>query len=165
MADSLEEALRLLNATNITERFNAARFFVGNKYPEYKLLLIERRNRERVRHVKMALNQAITGIDVIENEKFLDTTDYDNSTEKELRRYLKAQAIYEFSGTIIHELSKRIGLLEFNLQKEFSKLSGSSTEKSFKNLKAVFKGIENLQRSAETPKSTEFDLSQLSDYA
>lgn len=161
MADSLEEALRLLNSESIADRFNAARFFVGNKHPEHKPALVERRKKERVRHIKMALNQAINGIDVIERNGSSETIGYDPSTEKELRRYLKAQAIHEFSGTVIHELSKRIGLLEANLRAEFPNFPESSSENSFKNLKAVFRGIENIQRSADTPKSSEFDLSQL----
>lgn len=161
MADSLEEALRLLNSDSIADRFNAARFFVVNKHPEYKPALVERRKKERVRHIKMALNQAINGIDVIGSNSSSETIGYDPSTEKELRRYLKAQAIHEFSGTVIHELSKRIGLLEANLLAEFPNFPESSSENSFKNLKAVFRGIENIQRSADAPKSSEFDLSQL----
>lgn len=161
MADSVENALRKLGSDSISDRFQAARFFVKNKFPEHKQLLLEKRKTERVRHIKMALDQAISGIDVIESSVVNDSSEYDESTDRELKRYLKAQAIHEFSGTIIHELSKRIGLLEVNLKREFAQLEGSKTENSFNNLKAVFRGIENLQRSAETPKSSEFDLSQM----
>lgn len=161
MADSVEDALILLNSDSIADRFNAARFFVGNKHPELKPVLVERRRKERVRHIKMALNQAINGIDVVVSSSSPEMMDGDASTEKELRRYLKAQAIYEFSGTVIHELSKRIGLLEASLLAEFPSFPESSSENSLNNLKAVFRGIENIQRSAEAPKSSEFDLSQL----
>jgi len=161
MANSPEEALELLNSDGIGDRFNAARYFIKNKHPELKPALVERRKIERVRYIKMALNQAISGIDVIEQRTTLDSGDFDTTTEEALKKYLKAQAIQEFSGTIIHELSKKIGLLEINLRNDFKELEGSDTEKSFRNLKAVFQGIENLQRSALTPKTSEFDLSQL----
>ena len=161
MADSVDEALKLLGSNNIAERFRAARFFVSNKHPEYKPTLVERRKQERVRYVKMALSQAISGIDIVENIGVHDSPDRDTSTDRELKLYLKAQAIHEFSGTIIHELSKKIGLLEANLKEEFLAFNGSRSENSFSNLKAVFRGIENLQRSADTPKSSEFDLSQM----
>lgn len=161
MANSPEEALELLKSGSIGDRFKAARYFITNKHPEHKPTLVEKRKVERVRHIKMALNQAISGIDIVEQRTNLDINDFDSSTEDELKRYLKAQAIQEFSGTIIHELSKKIGLLEINLRDEFLEFAGSATEKSFKNLKAVFQGIENLQRSATTPKTSEVDLSQL----
>jgi nitrogen fixation/metabolism regulation signal transduction histidine kinase len=109
----------------------------------------------------MALTQAIQGIDLVEKKAFPDNTDLDIATENEMKRYLKAEAVQEFSGTIIHELSKNIGLLEVNLKSDFRELMGSNTEKSFINLKAVFQGITNLQRSADMSTSEEFDLAQL----
>lgn len=161
MANSPEEALELLNSNGVSDRFKAVRYFIKHKHPEHKSALIERKKVERVRHVKMALNQAISGIDLVKRRTQTDTVDFDPLTEEALKKYLKAQAIQEFSGTIIHELSKKIGLLEINLRDDFVGLAGSNTEKSFKNLKTVFRGIENLQRSASTLKTTEFDLSQL----
>jgi signal transduction histidine kinase len=161
MANSPKEALELLNSDGIGDRFMAVRYFIKNKHPEFKPDLINRRKIERVRHIKMALNQAISGIDLAEQRTPTDNIDFDSSTEEALKRYLKAQAIHEFSGTIIHELSKKIGLLDISLRDDFLGLVGSNTERNFKNLKTVFQGIENLQRSASTPKTSEFDLPQL----
>ncbi|PFG11528.1 sensor histidine kinase [Marinobacter sp. LV10MA510-1] len=161
MVSSADGALQDLRSASVSLRFRAARYFVKSKHPECKLALIERLKVERVRHIKMALRQAISSIDKVEEIKPVVATDYDFATEKALRRYLKAQAISEFSGTIIHELSKKIGLLEANLQKEFQDFSDSLSQKSLDNLKAVFKGIENLQRSVENPTTTEFDFSLL----
>jgi signal transduction histidine kinase len=161
MVNSSEEALELLNSNGIGERFKAVRYFIKHKHPEHKSALIDRKKVERVRHIKMALNQAISGVDIVERRTPTDIVDFEPLTEEALKKYLKAQAVQEFSGTIIHELSKKIGLLEINLRDDFVGLTGSNAEKSFENLKTVFRGIENLQRSASTLKTTEFDLSQL----
>ncbi|MGK0273058.1 MAG: signal transduction histidine kinase [Cocleimonas sp.] len=161
MVDSPEQALKMLGSDTINDRFKAANYFIKHKNLAYKTVLIERQKIERVRHIKMALNRAISNIDVIDTKVFDDNLqDVNTTTDEALKKYLKAQAIHEFSGTIIHELSKRIGLLEGNLKNEFPNLEESKTNKSFANLKIVFNGIKDLQRSVEPTKATEFDLPQ-----
>lgn len=161
MASSLEEALEMLDSDRIAARFKAARYFITHKHPEYKGTLVEKRKVERVRHIRMALGQAITGLDIIDKTAASDYSDSDALTDEALRKYLKAQAIEEFSGTIIHELSKKIGFLEVNLTKEFDDLPGTDTEASFNSLKDVFNGIINLRLSAAAHKASDFDLAQL----
>lgn len=159
MANSLEEALKLLESDNINERFRAARFFVGNKYPQYKKLLHEKKEKERVRHIKMAFNQAISEIEKI-GDNVSDAVGYDLSTEAEYKRFIKAKAIHEFSGIIIHELSKKIGLLDAALRTEFKNFPGGNSEDKLNGLRAVFEGIENIQKSADVLNPIEFDLAE-----
>lgn len=159
MANSLGEALKLLDSDIIHERFHAARFFVGNKYPEYKKLLHQKSETERVRHIKMALKQAINEIEKFDGND-TDEVGYDLTTKAEYKRFIKVKAIHEFSGVIIHELSKKIGLLEAALRAEFASFSGGNSEDKLNGLRAVLSGIENIQRSADVLKPTEFDLAQ-----
>ena len=160
MVESSVQALEMLGSNLISDRYSAALYFIKNKDLAYKSALVEKQKSEKVRHIKMALRRAISNVEVIDTNNLDESMKDDASTDEALKKYLKAQAIHEFSGTIIHELSKRIGLLEGNLRDEFPNLEGSKTNKSFASLKVVFNGIKNLQRSVEPTKASEFDLPQ-----
>lgn len=162
MNSNYEEALDALSSPTAIDRFNAARYFIKNSDSRATEQLRIQRRIEKVRHVKMALDKALSNINKLETNQLL-TTDLqvDEATDIERKRYLKAEAIDEFSGIILHELAPKLGILKDTLNTEFHSFDSSQSKKCIDNLMQIFKAIEQLRISASAPDSKEVDLAQL----
>lgn len=157
MVDDLKKALDNLISSDANERFYAARYFIENNTPSARSKLEEQRSKELVRHVRMALDKALHHMSP-DSQNFPET---DDLTDKARVRFLKREAINEFSGTILHELSPKIGLLKEHLANEIHEYDSSSSRKVVDSLLRIFGAIESLRRTAKKPESHEFDLAQL----
>lgn len=157
MVDNLDSALKMLSSNDANERFYAARYFIENNIPSARKYLLTQRRKELVRHVRMALDKAINNMS---SEVEIDT-EVDELTDKARVKFLKLEAIDEFSGTILHELAPKIGLLEDNLSFELEDYENSNSKRVIDSLHRIFSAIESLRRTASKPESNEFDLSQL----
>ena len=162
MNSNYEEALAALSSPTAIDRFNAARYFIKNIDSRATDQLMIQRRIERVRHVRMALDKALSNINKLETNQLL-TIDIqvDEATDVERKRYLKAEAIDEFSGILLHELAPKLGILEATLNTEFHSFDSSQSKKCISNLMQVFNAIEQLRISASAPDSKEIDLAQL----
>lgn len=160
--NSIEEGLELLASSVANDRFNAARYFVNNSHPDAKESLIICRKSERVRHVRMALGKAISNLEKLATE-VLDNSEMeiDSKNEAQVRKYLKAQAVDEFSGILLHELAPKLGMLKDSLKTELRNYEISDTRKYVDSLFNIFKAIEYLRRSSIVIDSEEVDLSQM----
>lgn len=162
MNSNYEEALAALSYPTAIDRFNAARYFIKNIDSRATDQLMIQRRIERVRHVRMALDKALSNINKVKTNQLL-TIDIqvDEATDVERKRYLKAEAIDEFSGILLHELAPKLGILEATLSTEFHSFDSSQSKKCIGNLMQVFNAIEQLRISASAPDSKEVDLAQL----
>ena len=162
MNSNYEEAIAALSSPTAIDRFDAARYFIKNSDSRATDQLRIQRRIEKVRHVKMALDKALNNIDKLETNQLL-TIDLqvDEATDVERKRYLKAEAIDEFSGILLHELAPKLGILEATLNTEFHSFDSSQSKKCIGNLMQVFNAIEQLRISASAPDSKEVDLAQL----
>ncbi|EGK3325872.1 TPA: ATP-binding protein [Escherichia coli] len=157
MVDNLNAALEMLTSNDANQRFYAARYFIENNTPTVRQQLINQRRKELVRHVRMALDKALNNM--LPQAKI--DTDVDDSTDKARVRYLKLEAIDEFSGTILHELAPKIGLLDRHLSTELDDYENCNAKRVIDSLHRIFSAIESLRRTASKPESNEFDLAQL----
>ncbi len=157
MVDNISDALKMLISENATERFTAAKYFIKNRTPSAHSALVKQRRNELVRHVRLALDKAIFNISASEQIN----TDVDDVTDKVRIRFLKSEAIDEFSGTILHEISPKIGLLKVYLPGEMYDYENSESKKVIDSLQRTFNAIETLRRTAAKPEAHEFDLAQL----
>lgn len=162
MNSNYEEALAALSSPAAIDRFDAARYFIKNSDSRATDQLMIQRRIEKVRHVKMALDKALSNINKLEtNELLAIDIQVDEATDVERKRYLKAEAIDEFSGILLHELAPKLGILEATLNTEFHSFDSSQSKKCIGNLMQVFNAIEQLRISASAPDSKEVDLAQL----
>ncbi len=162
MVDNIDDAIKLLVSDTTAERFSAAHFFIKNPLQEYKDNLISQRRVELVRHVKMALDKAIGNIEKSSSESSVNIEVINDEKIERLRNnFLKAEAIDEFSGIVLHELAPKIGILKTTARFEIQDFDNSETKKSILSLDRIFKAIETLRKSASKPIKTEFDLAQL----
>ncbi len=162
MGFNYEEALVNLTSTTARERFEATKFFMKNKFPEVKTSLIEQKKVEKVMHIKKALDKALSNQEEAEvidsDESFLDSILED---PKGIKKHLKAQAIDEFSGIILHELEPKIGILKVLLATEIDKYEESSSKKCMEEFEQFFKALENLRKSSTISSSDEIDIPQI----
>lgn len=162
MGFNYEEALENLTSTTARERFEATKFFMKNMFPEAKTSLIEQKKVEKVMHIKKALDKALSHQEEAEVVN-LDESDLEPTLENlaVMKKHLKAQAVDEFSGIILHELEPKIGLLKLSLQSEFDKYEESSSKKCLEELEQFFNALENLRKSSIMSSSDQVDISQL----
>ncbi|HHN9425704.1 TPA: sensor histidine kinase [Escherichia coli] len=162
MVDNKDIAMKLISSETASERFLAAQFFIKSPSADVKYILISQRRVELVRHVKMALDKALHNIEKNSAQDLKDIdTQVDAKTEKARDNFLKAKAIDEFAGIILHELAPKIGMLKANAEQEIHNFRDSATKKNIDSLKRIFQAIESLRKSASSPESTEFDLAQV----
>lgn len=162
MVDNKDTAMKLISSETASERFLAAQFFIKAPSSDVKNILISQRRVELVRHVKMALDKALHNIEKnsVQDIKDIDTQ-IDEKTEKARDNFLKAKAIDEFAGIILHELAPKIGMLKVNAEREIKNFDESATKRNIASLSRIFQAIEALRKSASNPESEEFDLAQI----
>ncbi|RUO71640.1 sensor histidine kinase [Idiomarina ramblicola] len=162
MIESRQDAEDALVSSDHLRRYHGALYFIDNAIPETKELIEVALRRERVRHVKMALNKALININNFPRQPVKqDNTSENESISQSLRATLRKQAIDEFSGVILHELAPKIGLLESVLTKEFDSFSESQAKVVVLRLKSLFTAIESLRKATNRPEVKEFDLHRL----
>ncbi|NVJ53782.1 MAG: HAMP domain-containing histidine kinase [Campylobacteraceae bacterium] len=163
MEYNYETALKDLQSHLIRDRINAVKFFIKHKDPEMKKMLIMCKRTEKVEHIKKLLTRAINNLEEMEVIKEIDEKSFFSSSEDEekINRYIKAKAIDEFSGVILHELARNIGLLKINAQREVNSYETSKTKNSIETFERIFYALESLRKSSAPPEISEINLYQL----
>ncbi len=162
MEFNYDEALKNLDSSTQRDRFSAVKYFIKNKHPEIKHILIDKLTNEKVQHIKKALEKAIDilnnneamNIDESEINAFLEDT-------KDVKKYLKAKAIDEFSGIILHELEPKIGMLKTYLAAEINNYENSKSKEYIEEFEQFFIALENLRKSSAIAKFSEVNISKL----
>ena len=154
-------AIELLESSSPHQRLQGARFFTKNHLPDYLPELKSYHRKERVLHVKAALDLAIKRNTREENRRKKNENNdveqvYDVTFGQE-----NHEAVDKWVGILLHEIEPKVGLIKIAAQKEISNFEDSETNKYLDGLVRVLKGFSNLRLSTAPPKHQEFDLADL----
>ena len=154
---SRKEALAALSSPEADVRLKAVRFLAMNAKSCDRRKLRAALNKETVPWIKRALERSLsrtappTGTAPPEG----NNADLPERTLAELR----AAAIDEVAGTIIHELSTIVGRLRLVVPQEVRDYPGSATKNLVDLLQSLLAGIRNLKTASSKPDYAEVDLS------
>ena len=159
------EAESALTSEAQHKRLAGARFFFRGAESTDLPLLRKFLALETVPWVQRALQRAI---DRVSSAPALPKEETDNqaalmspdATER-IVRGLRAQAVEEVAGTILHEFTPIIGALRVKAREEISAFDHSQTKKLLDQINDLIEAVRNLKRVAATPNYTEFDLADL----
>ncbi len=163
MEYNLSNALKDLQDSTAKKRFEAVKFFLKNKHPEIKDKLEKLQNTEKVKYIKIHLKKAINLLENLETEKKLkeELTEEKIIIDDNTKNYLKALAIDEFSGVILHELEPKIGILKSLLEKDIPNYNESRIKLKINDFEQFFISLRNLRKSTDIPVYSEVRISEL----
>ncbi|MFT6188979.1 MAG: signal transduction histidine kinase [Oleispira sp.] len=161
MSDYKEE-IKKLTSQVVQDRISAARFLGSNNFREAIEPLKRRLRVERVMHVKRAIKIAINNLETAGIGEVLDKKEkYFFEEGESLQKYMKAKAIDQFSGVLLHELAPKLGLLKASAKSEINEYAGSQVEKQIDGIHRILEAIKNLRRSTAAPETTEMNLHEI----
>lgn len=153
------DALKALEAEGIDIRLEAARFLALNARRADLAKLQAALKGEPVRWIRTALERAVERAQSSGGESRPTQTSAEPS--QATIRDVRAEAVEEVAGTIIHEFSPIVGLLRIQARGEISQFESSDTKKSLDMLGDLLRGVRELKASAAVPHYDEADLSTL----
>jgi signal transduction histidine kinase len=156
----LDHEIERLSSSIMLERFNAARNLMINDCRQALDPLVARLRVERVAHVRRAIERAINHLEavVVASEELVEGNGELEECNASLRQHIKAQAIDQFTGVLLHELSPKLGLLRASAKSELADYEGSEVSKHISGIYRIMDAIKNLGLSAATPKIDQIDL-------
>jgi signal transduction histidine kinase len=157
-----EEAKLALGADDPDERLRAARFYTKNARREEFKELRQARLRETVpwirRALDRALEQATTGPEVAIAASGIAAED---EIPVSVMRQIRAQAVEEVAGTIIHEFAMLIGIVKGQAQAEVPNYPQSATHNGLERLSQLVQAVREIKQAASIPNFSQFDLADL----
>lgn len=162
------EAERALASTAADVRLAGARFYSRSATPADISLLKKCLAVETVPWIRRALERAVDRASKGVTEPLDEGTAPPAENERHdaserLVRDLRAEAVEEVAGTILHEFAPIIGALRLRARDEIAGYESSQTKKLLDQLLALIEAVRNLKRAAAVPRYTEFDLADLVD--
>ncbi len=157
-----ESALSDLTSDVPDVRLKAARFFAGSARTQDVAALRKAQKIENVPWISRALDRAI----IHAGEPVVRSADSDPQRQRDdvpsgLVREIRAEAVEEVSGTILHEFSPLVGLIRVQAQAEIPDYQGSKTAKLLAQLSDMMSAVRSLKKAAGVPTYSEFNLSAL----
>lgn len=153
-------AVELLGSQSPHERLKAARHLARNASPDHLPQLQRARQVENVSYVKRSLDVAIGRCRNICPEVKHDPSD-EFSISQSVQREIRAKAVLEVAGMLLHEIASPLGLARDAARREVHEFADSETRRHLDRIFRIVKGIEKLKCAATAPKPQEFDLAQL----
>jgi signal transduction histidine kinase len=151
---------RRLRAGSLSDRLDAAREFAAGAVPEDRAALESARRGDVDIWAAQALDAALRRIgDPASDDSVTDETDRD--VERLAFDDVYARAVEDTTLTIVHELSRFLGMAELAANREVPNFAESETRAHFRRLSSLMEAIEKLGRVAGTPTFEEFDLAGL----
>ena len=162
------EAERALASTAAEVRLAGARFFSRGAAPADIPFLKKCLAVEPVPWIRRALDRAVDRASKGTTESLdaaasAPTESEHQDTSERLVRDLRAEAVEEVAGTILHEFAPIIGALRLRAREEIAGYESSQTRKLLDQLLALIEAVRNLKRAAAVPHYAEFDLADLVD--
>lgn len=159
----VQKANEDIQSINPLVRLPAARFFSSNPNLVAVDKLREFLLKETAPWIQIALLRAIEKADVsvVQQEPIVESTDTD--INERLVNSIKAKAVEEVTGTILHEFSTVIGAINMQAPADFANYEGSKTSRLLNKLNELLKAIRSLKAASATPNYTDFSLSDLVD--
>ena len=115
---------------------------------------------ETVKWVRTALTRAIERASTF-GPSIPRLSGSDPEPSSAVLRDLKAEALEEVAGTIVHEFAPLVGLLRVQARAEIADYEASETRKLLDMLSAVMRGVRELKAAAAVPTYEDLDLAQL----
>lgn len=150
-----DEAHAALASADMDERLKAARFFALHAVSGDRRRIRAALQNETIPWIKKALQRSLSKAGPVELAPQTDG----EPTVRQLAE-LRASAIDEVSGTIIHELATIIGRLRLTIPTEILGYDASRTKPLVDSLATLLGGIRNLKTSAGRAQYVECDLAQ-----
>ncbi|KDA01066.1 sensor histidine kinase [Hyphomonas oceanitis] len=154
---TLGEAYEQLSSADTDTRLRAARFLAMNATGGDRRKLRAALKRESVPWVKRALERAILRAGRSADPAASTADNYADPPQR-LILELKAKAIDEVAGTIVHELAAIVGSLKLCAPRDVGEYSGTRTENLVNSLDSLLAGIRNLKSAASRADYSECDL-------
>lgn len=151
-----EEALELMSSARATDRLRAAVVLVTAATAGDLPRLLALRAREEDAYVRTRLLAAIEACSNIRNS---DAALVDPNISDS--QHMQRQAIEEVSGTLLHEIGSKLGLVALCCSQEIKDYRNSKTAKHVKNLQSIFDAIGTLRSAANLSGYESFDLAAL----
>lgn len=154
-----DEALANLSSTDTDSRLKAARFFALKATGSDRRRLRVALKKETVPWIIRALERAIQRVDTTQSLPERFGVVYADPPQRVVAE-LRARAIDDVAGTIIHELSTIVASLKLVAPRDINNYSGSRIETLVNSLASLLVGIRNLKAAASKANYRECDLSQ-----
>lgn len=153
-------ALRALESDDNDARLKAARFMALNAKASDVEYLQEVIRREPIRWVRTALERAVArgATYTVAAPSYLGAP---AEPSDDVVRDIKAEAIEEVAGTLIHEFSPVVGMLRARAKREIDGFEQSETKKLLDMLAALMRGVRELKSAAAVPHFQELELAEL----
>jgi len=150
-------------SSDVTDvRLKAARFFAACARPQDVAALKKAKKTENVPWISRALDRAIVHAGVpIAQDAAKDSTLQREDVPNGLVRELRAEAVEEVTGTVLHEFSPLVGLIKVQAQAEIPNYAESETAKLLSQLSDMMSAVRSLKKAAGVPTYSEFNLSAL----
>ena len=154
-----EDALADLSSRETDTRLRAARYFAMNAVGGDRRKLRAVLRKETVPWIKKALERAIQRAGPATDSSDGAAVVYADPPARLLAE-LRAQAIDEVAGTIIHELSTIVASLKLSVPRDVANYAGSRTETLVNSLGSLLSGIRNLKTAASRAEYTQCELAR-----
>ncbi len=154
-----EEALGHLSSTDSDVRLGAARFFAMNATSGDRPRLRNALHKESVPWIKRALVRSLHRAGPAKETADAAGPVYADPPAR-LMSELRASAIEEVSGTIVHELAHIVASLKLIAPRDIPNYVGSRTETLVNSLAGLLSGIRNLKAAAGKVDFAECDLAR-----
>jgi signal transduction histidine kinase len=155
-----DTALKMLCSNSSQERLEGSRYLARNSEASDLPTLKRARQTETVSYVKRSLDTAIARSTNVQTQALSDTIN-DIDIPDDVRKNIRTREIERISGFILHEIASPLGLVRDSAAQELPDFVNSKTKVHLDRLSRIFDCVTLLKTAATTPKSEEFDLSQL----
>lgn len=154
-----DEALTGIVSTDAEFRLRSARFFALNAHGGDRRRLRAALKKETVPWIKRALERALQRAGSTAVDEPAASLVYADPPPQ-LIAELRAKAIDEVAGTIIHELSTLVASLKLAAPRDVERYQGSRTETLVNSLASLVTGIRNLKAAASRATFVQCDLAK-----
>jgi signal transduction histidine kinase len=153
------EAQEAIFSDSISARLKAARYFSRNAIPADQPMLRTALVVETVPWIRRALERATEATENVHHASPSTSVDIgENARDEQLARDLRAEAVEEVAGTILHEFSALIGMIRLTARAEIPNYPASKMHKRLDQLNALVRAVRNLKRAASVATFSNFDL-------
>lgn len=157
-----EDALRCILSDEAETRLSGARFLALNSRCEDAAAIRRSLNREKIPWIRRALERAVerAGTSRSARRSSIEVKSLDLPPLTMIDD-LRAEAVEEVTGTIVHEMAPVIGLLRVQARREIPNYESSQSRSLVELLNTFLGGIRELKSAVATPRFVALDLPKL----
>ena len=154
-----DEATGGLSSADAAVRLRAARYFALSANAGDRRRIQAALRRESIPWIRRALERSLDRVRAQPEPKTVEAAVFAEPPQR-LIAELRAKAIDEVAGTIIHELSTTVASLKLAARRDVQSYTGSRTETLINSLGSLLEGIRNLKAATSKANFKQCDLAQ-----